>query len=108
VECRLADVSTRALLECLHHEPTEICVMAERAMNARLQGGCQVPIAALALIKGEGDAAILHLQGLVGSVDGNNILRSQISGSLHMNEELGEILAEDLLRQGAASILEAL
>jgi hydroxymethylbilane synthase len=108
VECRLDDEGTQALLACLHHQPTEICVMAERAMNAKLQGGCQVPVAALAVIKGEGDAATVHLQGLVGSVDGSKILRSEISGSLHMNEELGEILAEDLLRQGAASILEAL
>lgn len=108
IECRLDDEKTRALLASLHHRPTEVCVMAERAMNGRLQGGCQVPIAALASIKGEGDAAILHLQGLVGSVDGSKILRSQITGSLHMYEELGEILAEDLLRQGAASILEAL
>ncbi|MES2624971.1 MAG: hydroxymethylbilane synthase [Pseudomonadota bacterium] len=108
VECRLDDEATLALLACLNHEPTAICVMAERAMNAKLQGGCQVPIAALGRITGEGANAILHLQGLVGSVDGSKILRSEISGSLHMNEELGEILAEDLLRQGAASILEAL
>lgn len=108
VECRLDDKATQALLACLHHKNTAICVMAERAMNAKLQGGCQVPIAALGQIKGEGDTATLHLQGLVGSVDGSKILRSEISGSLHMNEELGEILAEDLLRQGAASILEAI
>ena len=108
VECRLDDKATQALLACLHHKNTAICVMAERAMNAKLQGGCQVPIAALGQIKGEGDTATLHLQGLVGSVDGSKILRSEISGSLHMNEELGQILAEDLLRQGAASILEAI
>jgi hydroxymethylbilane synthase len=108
VEIRLDDKATQGLLDCLHHEPTAICVMAERAMNAKLQGGCQVPVAALAQIKGEGSTATLHVQGLVGSVDGSKILRSEISGSLHMSEELGEILAEDLLRQGAASILEAL
>ena len=108
VECRLDDRATQALLDCLHHKNTATCVMAERAMNAKLHGGCQVPVAALGQITGEGDAATLHLQGLVGSVDGSKILRSEISGSLHMNEELGEILAEDLLRQGAASILEAL
>ncbi len=54
------------------------------------------------------DPALLYLRGLVGRVDGSKILRSEISGSLHMSEDLGEILAEDLLRQGAASILEAL
>jgi hydroxymethylbilane synthase len=104
VECRLDDSATRALLECLHHEPTALCVSAERAMNRRLQGGCQVPIAALARLTGED----LHLQGLVGTVDGSHILRSEISGQAHLAEELGEILAEDLLRQGAAAILEAL
>jgi hydroxymethylbilane synthase len=104
IECRLDDSATRALLAPLHHEPTAVCVRAERAMNARLQGGCQVPIAALALLDGDQ----LHLRGLVGSVDGSRILRSQISGAAHMAEELGDTLAEDLLRQGASSILEAL
>jgi hydroxymethylbilane synthase len=108
VECRSMDARSKALLATLHHEPTAVCVRAERAMNARLQGGCQVPIAALAQLSGTGDAAMLHLRGLVGTVDGSRILRSEISGQLHMGEELGEILAEDLLRQGAAAILEAL
>jgi hydroxymethylbilane synthase len=104
IECRLADEATRALLAPLHHEATALCVRAERAMNAKLQGGCQVPIAALAQLDGEQ----LHLRGLVGTVDGTRILRSQISGASHMAEELGDILADDLLRQGASSILEAL
>jgi hydroxymethylbilane synthase len=104
IECRLDDAHTRALLAPLHHEPTATCVRAERAMNARLQGGCQVPIAALAQLNGEQ----LHLRGLVGSVDGSRILRAEITGSAHMPEELGDILAEDLLRQGASAILEAI
>jgi porphobilinogen deaminase len=104
IECRLDDAATRALLAPLHHAPTATCVRAERAMNARLQGGCQVPIAALARLDGEQ----LHLSGLVGTVDGSRILRSRISGAAHMAEELGETLAEDLLRQGASAILEAL
>jgi hydroxymethylbilane synthase len=104
VECRSDDVATQALLQCLHHETTALCVSAERAMNRKLQGGCQVPIAALARING----TELHLKGLVGTVDGQRILRGEISGATHLAEELGEILAEDLLRQGAAAILEAL
>ncbi|MES2603649.1 MAG: hydroxymethylbilane synthase [Pseudomonadota bacterium] len=104
VEARLDDTATRELLQCLHHEPTALCVRAERAMNAKLQGGCQVPIAALAELKGTD----LHMRGLVGSVDGRKILRSEISGAAHLGEELGEILADDLLRQGAAALLEAL
>jgi hydroxymethylbilane synthase len=106
IEGRFDDAETRALLACLHHESTALCVTAERAMNARLQGGCQVPIAALALLDAPGKQ--LHLRGLVGSVDGSRILRSEISGAAHLSEELGVILAEDLLRQGASAILEAL
>ncbi|HEY0961065.1 MAG TPA: hydroxymethylbilane synthase [Pseudomonadales bacterium] len=104
VETRIADATTRELLMPLHHETTALCVQAERAMNRRLQGGCQVPIAALGLIDGDE----LNLRGLVGSVDGKRVLRAAISGNKHLSEELGEILAEDLLRQGAAAILEAL
>lgn len=106
IEGRFDDEETRALLACLHHEQTALCVTAERAMNARLQGGCQVPIAALALLDEAGSQ--LHLRGLVGSVDGTRILRSEISGAAHLSEDLGVILAEDLLRQGASAILEAL
>jgi hydroxymethylbilane synthase len=104
VETRIADTTTRELLIPLHHETTALCVQAERAMNRRLQGGCQVPIAALGLIEGDQ----LHLRGLVGTVDGKRVLRSEISGNKDMSEELGDIVAEDLLRQGAAAILEAL
>ena len=104
IETRSDDAVTRELLLPLHHEATALCVHAERAMNRRLQGGCQVPIAALGVIDGDE----LHLRGLVGSVDGAHVLRSEISGNKHMGEELGDILAEDLLRQGAAAILEAL
>lgn len=104
IEARIADTATRELLIPLHHELTALCVQAERAMNKKLQGGCQVPIAALGLITGDE----LHLRGLVGTVDGAHILRSEISGNKHLCEELGDILAEDLLRQGAAAILEAL
>ena len=108
IEGRADDAATRALLAPLHHEATALCVQAERAMNARLHGGCQVPIAALAQLFGEGEQQRLHLRGLVGSVDGEQILRSEISGAAHLCDELGEILAEDLLRQGASAILEAL
>ena len=105
IECRLEDKETMDLLQSLHHEPTAICVTAERAMNIRLQGGCQVPIAALAELAPDNT---LHMRGLVGTVDGSRILRSEISGAAHLAEELGITLADDLLRQGASAILEAL
>lgn len=103
VECRLDDAATLKLLECLHHEPTALCVKAERAMNAHLQGGCQVPIAALAVLEESGE---LYMRGLVGAVDGSKILRAEIRGPSHLGEDLGVILADDLLRQGAAALLE--
>ena len=105
IECRLDDKSTMDLLQSLHHEPTAICVTAERAMNTRLQGGCQVPIAALAELNPDNT---IQMRGLVGTVDGSRILRSEISGAAHLAEELGITLADDLLRQGASAILEAL
>jgi hydroxymethylbilane synthase len=105
VEARLDDAVTRGWLQCLHHEATALCVSAERAMNAHLQGGCQVPIAALAVLEPNDQ---LYIRGLVGSVDGSKILRSEIRGAAHLGEDLGVILAEDLLRQGAAALLEAL
>jgi hydroxymethylbilane synthase len=103
IECRLDDAETRALLDCLHHEATALCVLAERAMNGHLEGGCQVPIAALAVLEPDGS---IHMRGLVGSVDGHKILRSEIRGAAHLGEDLGVILADDLLRQGAAALLE--
>ena len=105
IECRLDDKSTMDLLQSLHHEPTAICVTAERAMNTRLQGGCQIPIAALAELNPDNT---IQMRGLVGTVDGSRILRSEISGAAHLAEELGITLADDLLRQGASAILEAL
>lgn len=108
VECRENDARILGLLECLHHEPTAACVRAERAMNSRLQGGCQVPIAALAELSAGPEGPLLHLRGLVGTVDGSNVLRSEISGPMHLGETLGEIVADDLLRKGASAILEAL
>lgn len=108
IEGRLDDSATQALLACLHHENTALCVSAERAMNAQLQGGCQVPIAALAQLSETDKGTQLYLRGLVGTVDGSHILRSEISGAAHLADDLGVILAEDLLRQGAAAILEAL
>jgi hydroxymethylbilane synthase len=104
IEARIDDERVKELLAPLQHTPTAVCVMAERAMNAKLQGGCQVPIASLAVLDGES----LHLKGLVGKVDGSSILRSEISGASHLAVELGESVADDMLRQGASAILEAL
>ena len=104
IECRLGDTQTLALLASLEHATTRYCVMAERAMNRTLQGGCQVPIGAFAEMQ---DNAHLWLRGLVGSVDGKQIIHGDISGPKEQAEELGKLLAEQLLAQGADDILRA-
>jgi hydroxymethylbilane synthase len=101
IECRLDDAQTLALLAPLEHAATRYCVTAERAMNRRLQGGCQVPIGAYALLA---DGKI-WLRGLVGAIDGQQIIRGEVSGPSTQAEALGEQLAEQLLAQGADAIL---
>lgn len=104
IECRVDDEPVNALLNALHDEDTAVCVRAERAMNRRLEGGCQVPIAGFAELDGD----ILAMNGLVGSVDGKNVIRGNVSGSRLDAEALGAALAEILLAKGADSILKAL
>tara|TARA_Y100001956_G_scaffold78497_1_gene90320 strand:+ start:2459 stop:3397 length:939 start_codon:yes stop_codon:yes gene_type:complete len=101
IECRSDDERVKELLAPLEHTETRIRVLAERAMNRRLEGGCQVPIGAYALVNGEQ----VHIRGLVGAVDGSEILRDEVSGSVENAEQLGVQLAEQLLAQGADKIL---
>ncbi|EWS98760.1 porphobilinogen deaminase [Pseudoalteromonas sp. SCSIO_11900] len=101
IECRIDDEVTKALLAPLEHSETRIRVNAERAMNRHLEGGCQVPIGAYALVDGEQ----VHLRGLVGAIDGSEILRDEISGHVDNAEKLGIELAKKLLAQGADKIL---
>ena len=104
IECRNDDANTNNLIAVLDDAETHICVDAERAMNARLGGGCQVPIAGFAELKDEQ----LQLRGLVGRVDGSEILRSAIFGKPNEAASMGTALAEELLARGADTILEAL
>jgi hydroxymethylbilane synthase len=104
IECRRDDAEINALLRVLHDSDTAVCVRAERAMNARLQGGCQVPIAGFAEKQGER----LFMRGLVGAPDGSVIFRSENWEGLDQAEDLGTHIAEDLLAQGADRILAAL
>lgn len=103
IECRSDDIAVQQLLAPLEHTPTRSCVLAERAMNRKLQGGCQVPIGAFAVIEGDS----LWLRGLVGAVDGGEIIRHQVRGPVAQGEQLGAELAEYLLSQGADRILQA-
>ena len=101
IECRLDDHELHALLAPLEHPETRIRVLTERAMNRALQGGCQVPIGAYALVQGEE----VWLRGLVGSPDGSRVIRDEIRGPLAEGEALGHTLAQRLLAAGADVIL---
>lgn len=103
IECRTSDLRVQTLLALLEHSITRNCVLAERAMNRRLQGGCQVPIGAFATQHGEQ----ITLHGLVGSLDGSEIIRDQVQGPASSAEALGLQLAERLLAAGAGKILTA-
>lgn len=103
IECRMDDTATSKLLECLNHTKTAECVLAERAMNRRLEGGCQVPIACYAIHQKEG----LWLRGLVGNPDGSEIISREIRGQTHQAESIGIELADKLLAAGAGKILDA-
>ena len=103
IELRSNDERTLELLAPLHHEKTAVCVRAERALNRRLQGGCQVPIACYAIEETPGQ---LWLRGLVGSVDGEQILKTEIRGPVEDAERLGIEAAEALLAIGAGEILK--
>jgi len=104
IECREDAAELIAMLNAMHHQDTADRVIAERAMNRRLQGGCQVPIACYAELDGDQ----LHLRGLVGEVDGSRILRTERSGHRKDADAIGKMAAEDLLSQGAGEILAAL
>ncbi|MBV7404780.1 hydroxymethylbilane synthase [Enterobacter sp. ENT03] len=101
IECRLDDTRTHALLAPLNHADTALRVKAERAMNTRLEGGCQVPIGSYAeLVDGE-----IWLRALVGAPDGTVMIRGERRGKPEEAEQLGISLAEELLANGAREIL---
>jgi hydroxymethylbilane synthase len=107
IECRQGDADTLSLLAPLADRDTTLCVEAERAMNTRLNGGCQVPIACLAELQYDGGDQTLHIRGLVGEPDGSRILRSEATGPAKDGIALGHAVADDLLAQGASAILAA-
>lgn len=101
IECRQGDAEIEGLIAVLNDPDTQVRVRAERAMNHRLEGGCQVPIGGHAELHG----GTLHLRGLVGQPDGSAIVRGEISGPTSAAERLGIALADDLLARGAGRIL---
>jgi hydroxymethylbilane synthase len=101
VEMRSDDVATQALFGPLTSPAAQAAVTAERSFLAHLQGGCQVPIAAWATAE-EGR---LWLRGMISDVDGLTLLRGERWGMPYAPEQLGEELAEELLRCGGDAIL---
>jgi hydroxymethylbilane synthase len=101
IEGRRDDLFVSRLAQGLDDAPTRIAVTAERAFLERLEGGCQVPIAAHASVSG----ATLTLDGLVASVDGRRLLREAMEGTVAEAKAVGVAVAERLLRRGGADIL---
>ncbi|SEL97924.1 hydroxymethylbilane synthase [Stigmatella aurantiaca] len=101
IQCRTEDARVRALLAPLEDETTRIAVTAERALLAKLEGGCTVPMAGHAtLVQGR-----VYLRGFVGRPDGTQVVAGEVRGLIPEAHALGEALAEELLSRGAGEIL---
>jgi hydroxymethylbilane synthase len=101
LEARGDDAATLKRLAALEHPETRVRTEAERGFLARIEGGCQVPIAGHARVEG----AKVVLRALVASLDGERIIRGERSAPLGEARRMGEALAEELLSKGAAAIL---
>jgi hydroxymethylbilane synthase len=102
IETRMGDKEVEEQIQFLNDPDSWIAVSTERAFLKKLEGGCQVPIAALAKTVGN----ILLIEGLVGTVDGKRLIRDHLEGPLEKAESLGIQLAEGLLEAGAREILD--
>lgn len=103
IECRSNDERVKQLLAPLADVQTTACVLAERAMNNHLQGGCQVPIGGYAVLQGNQ----IYLRALVGALDGSKIIRAEGKSAVENAEVLGVQVGQQLLEQGADKILQA-
>lgn len=103
LEIRTDDDAVLDLIRPLDHPQTQTCVLAERALSRRLNGGCHAPVAALATCAGNE----LSLRALVGSLDGREILRASASGPRERAVAIGETVGADLISKGADRILSA-
>lgn len=108
VEVRLADEKIQHYLQPLHHADTAIAVTAERALVRRLEGSCQVPIGAYAVLQTVGGQSQVWLRGLVGHPDGSELIQDSLVGAVDGADRLGTTLAERLLAAGADRLLAAL
>ena len=101
IEARSDDQRTQAYLAPLHDAGSATRLAAERALNARLGGACQVPVAGHAVVRGER----VNLSAMVGRPDGSRVIRDQLEGAVKDAHHLGTQLAERLLVRGAREIL---
>ena len=104
VQCRAEDLELQQLLQPLNDPATAVCSCAERAVSRRLHGSCQVPLAVFARFEQQA----LSIDALVGEPDGSKVVRSAKSARPENAEDLADSIAEDLIRQGADRIIEAL
>jgi hydroxymethylbilane synthase len=102
IETRMADQEVESQIEFLNDRDSSTAISAERAFLDKLEGGCQVPIAAFARIVG----TTLQIDGLVGTIDGKRLIRHHVEGPVEKAESLGVELAEILLDEGAKEILD--
>jgi hydroxymethylbilane synthase len=103
VEIREDDRRTRSAVEALNDEETAAALEAERALVAALGGGCQLPLGALAWLTSDGQ---LELMAVVIAPDASRILRARLIGEMTVPSALGRRVADALLSDGAASILD--
>jgi hydroxymethylbilane synthase len=102
IECRDGDTEVLEVLKALQHQPTAYRCWAERAFLKSLEGGCQVPIGVNTSIAGDQ----LTLVGMVATLDGQTLIKNQITGAADQAEQLGQELASMLCEQGAREILD--
>lgn len=102
IECRVEDERIKTLLAPLEHTETRQRVLAERALNKRLEGGCQVPIGSYCVIEGSN----FWLRALVGSPDGSVMLTEEARGPLADAEKTAIVMADKLLNRGGREILQ--
>ena len=102
IEIRKDNKFAEKMVKVLHDENTYCAALAERSLLKALEGGCQVPIGANAVVKPGG----LYLDGMVGSLDGTITFRKKIKGKKADAEKLGKQLAKDLVKAGAKEVLD--
>jgi hydroxymethylbilane synthase len=93
------------ILAPLHHPATAACVEAERELQRRMEGGCQVPLGCHGEVSDDGE---LILDACIGTVDGRRLIRSSRSGPMNRPKAVAEALVADLDKAGAREILASL